>query len=328
MGVPFDVKDVINAGGKLLEERGAVVRVAVFVDPTASDALIEAVRAAFTPETVQGRIHVEVVADGTVVEVEPTSDIVVVVAGVAASVAGIVEKSAAHAIPVVVLSQVDAPIPGVPTANLIHDPEPSDLVAKLGDWLVDHAEKHRLPLAANFLFMRHAVALESVRATAFQNAVVGGLLFIPGADMPVMTANQAKMLLQIAAAYGQPLGKERIKELAAVVGGAFAFRTAARQIVGLVPGLGWAIKAGIGYSGTLAMGHAAIEYFENGGDMKGLAQRAVAARDSVIKKSRGLTSRRTERTAVADDQTAAPRYLTSVAPTDDSATLSEGQERQ
>lgn len=328
MGVPFDVKDVINAGGKLLEERGALVRVAIFVDPTAPDALIDAVRTAFTPETVQGRIHVEVLADGASVEVEPSTDIVVVVAGVAASVAAIVDKSSAHVIPVVVLSQNGAPIQGVPIANLVGDPEPSDLIDKLGDWLVDHAEKHRLPLAANFEFMRRAVALEAVRATAFQNAVVGGLLFIPGADMPVMTANQAKMLLQIAAAYGQPLGKERIKELAAVVGGAFAFRTAARQIVGLVPGLGWAIKAGIGYSGTLAMGHAAIEYFENGGDVKGLAQRAVAARDAVMAKSRGLTSRKSAYKATPVDVEKAPHYLKSGGPVEDSATPSEGQERQ
>ena len=39
------------------------------------------------------------------------------------------------------------------------------------------------------------------------------VVFIPGADMPIMTLNQAKMLLQIAAAYGQPLSAERIKEL-------------------------------------------------------------------------------------------------------------------
>lgn len=305
-----------------------MVRTAIFVDPTAPNALIDAVRAAFTPETIQGRIHVEVLAVGEVAAVEPTTDIVVVVAGATRSAAAILEESASHGIPVVVVSQDDVPIPGVPTANHISDPEPSDLIVKLGDWLVDHAEKHRLPLAANFLFMRRAVALESVRATAFQNAVVGGLLFIPGADMPVMTANQAKMLLQIAAAYGQPLGKERIKELAVVVGGAFAFRTVARQIAGFVPGLGWAIKAGIGYSGTLAMGHAAVEYFENGGDMQGLAQRAVAARDSVMKKGRSLSSRRSARETTPGEPASAPRYLQSVDPADDSSTLAESQERQ
>ena len=102
------------------------------------------------------------------------------------------------------------------------------------------------------------------------------------------------MILQIAAAYGQPLTAERVKELAAVVGGAFACRTVARQLVGVVPALGWAIKAAIGYSGTTAMGYAAIEYFEHGGNMAGLAgvvsearAKAVSAAESTRARARG-----------------------------------------
>ena len=101
--------------------------------------------------------------------------------------------------------------------------------------------------------------------------------------MPIMTVNQAKMVLQIAAAYGHPLGVDRIKELAATLGGAFIFRTIARQAAGLVPALGWAIKAGVGYAGTVAIGNTAIDYFENGGDVAGLASVVGHARDSVIK---------------------------------------------
>ncbi|MFR1168058.1 MAG: hypothetical protein ACLSDQ_11025, partial [Adlercreutzia equolifaciens] len=122
----------------------------------------------------------------------------------------------------------------------------------------------------------------AVNATAVQNAGVGLVVFIPGADLPIMTLNQAKMLLQIAAAYGEPLGKERVKELAAVVGGAFACRSVARQIVAFVPALGWAVKAAIGYAGTLAMGRAAIEYFEAGGDIVGVASVVQKARDEAV----------------------------------------------
>ena len=90
------------------------------------------------------------------------------------------------------------------------------------------------------------------------------------------------MLLQIAAAYGQPLSAERIKELAAVVGGAFLFRNIARTAVGVVPVLGWAIKGAIGFAGTEAMGHAAIEYFEAGGDIVGVASVVQKARDEAV----------------------------------------------
>ena len=121
-----------------------------------------------------------------------------------------------------------------------------------------------------------------MNSNALQNAGVGLLFIIPGADMPVMTLNQAKMLLQIAAAYGQPLSAERIKELAAVVGGAFLFRNIARTAVGVVPVLGWAIKGAVGFAGTEAMGHAAIEYFEAGGDIVGVASVVQKARDEAV----------------------------------------------
>ena len=137
-------------------------------------------------------------------------------------------------------------------------------------------------MALAFPFVRKPMALDAVRATSFQNAGVGLVAFIPGADMPVMTLNQAKMLLQVAAAYGQPLGVERVKELVAVVGGAFACRAVARQLVAFVPALGWAIKAAIGYSGTYAMGRAAIEHFEDDGGMEGFARAVARARDKAV----------------------------------------------
>lgn len=144
------------------------------------------------------------------------------------------------------------------------------LALRMGEWVVATFKETRLSYAQAFDFVRRPLALESVRSTAAQNAGVGLVVVIPGADMPVMTANQAKMVLEIAAAYGQPLTVERIKELAAIVGGGFAWRAVARQIIGVVPALGWAVKAGIGYGGTVAMGTAAIEYFEHGGTVGGL----------------------------------------------------------
>ena len=93
-------------------------------------------------------------------------------------------------------------------------------------------------------------------ASSLQNAGVGLLVIIPGARYARRgdVLNQAKMLLMIAAAYGEELNMERVKELAALVGGAFACRAVARQLVAFVPALGWAVKAAIGYTGTQAAG--------------------------------------------------------------------------
>lgn len=156
----------------------------------------------------------------------------------------------------------------------------AELSRKMGEWVVAVFRSKRLAFAQAFDFVRRPLSLESVRATSMQNAGIGFVVFIPGADFPVMTLNQAKMILQIAAAYGQEISAQRVKELAAVVGGGFACRAVARQAVGVVPALGWAIKAGVGYAGTSAMGHAAIEYFEHGGNMQGVAAIVGEARQT------------------------------------------------
>lgn len=153
---------------------------------------------------------------------------------------------------------------------------------RMGEWIIAACRDKRLAFALAFPFVRRPLSLDAVRATAIQNAGVGVVVFIPGADMPIMTLNQAKMLLQIAAAYGQPLSAERIKELAAVVGGAFLFRNIARSAAGVVPVLGWAVKGAVGFAGTEAMGRAAIEYFEAGGDIVGVANVVQKARDEAM----------------------------------------------
>lgn len=158
----------------------------------------------------------------------------------------------------------------------------ASLDRRMGEWIIAACKDKKLAFALAFPFVRRPLSLDAVRATALQNAGVGVVVFIPGADMPIMTLNQAKMLLQIAAAYGQPLSVERIKELAFVVGGAFLCRNIARSVAGVVPVLGWAVKGAVGFAGTEAMGRAAIEYFEAGGDIVGVANVVQKARDEAV----------------------------------------------
>ncbi|HET7271644.1 MAG TPA: DUF697 domain-containing protein [Rubrobacter sp.] len=129
-------------------------------------------------------------------------------------------------------------------------------------------EDYLVALAKGYPPLRRAVCEEIVRHNARQNAVVG-LLPIPGADMPVMTANQARMVLNIAAAYGEELSMERAKELLGVLAAGFGLRAISRQAVKLVPVGGWAAAAVIGYAGTVAMGRTTILYFERGGQKVG-----------------------------------------------------------
>lgn len=199
--------------------------------------------------------------------------------------AGRTEEEAAEAPEALEAVERAVPVEAEPAADEpieLTDEAAADLDRRMGEWIIAACREKKLAFALAFPFVRRPLSLDAVRATAIQNAGVGVVVFIPGADMPIMTLNQAKMLLQIAAAYGQPLSAERIKELAAVVGGAFLFRNIARTAVGVVPVLGWAIKGAVGFAGTEAMGRAAIEYFEAGGDIVGVASVVQKARDEAV----------------------------------------------
>jgi uncharacterized protein (DUF697 family) len=120
-------------------------------------------------------------------------------------------------------------------------------------------------LAARIPALREPVVEKLVRSFARQNGVLGVAIFIPGADFPVLTLNQIRMVLRIAAAHGEELDKDRIFEILSVIAAGLGFRTVARQVAGFVPGLGWAVKGGVAYGGTVALGEAAAAYFAAGG---------------------------------------------------------------
>lgn len=291
MRLPLDLRDIMASGSTLAEERARPVRIAVFVDVDAPDQLVEAVREALRPQTGNARLHIEVVGPGETLLVDPITDATVALCGAGSNLLESLRRVRDSGVPtaVLALSQATDDVSRRlehPLLDTFAAAEPDDLIPRLGTWFADRLSGKRIALAANFAFMRKAVAAESIKSTAFQNGVIGGVVIIPGADMPLMTANQAKMVMQIAAAYGEPLGTERIRELAAVLGGAFVLRTVARQALAFVPGFGWAIKAAIGYSGTLAMGLAAVEYFESGADLSGLADKLRSARDRAVDAAR------------------------------------------
>lgn len=119
------------------------------------------------------------------------------------------------------------------------------------------------PLAARLPVLRDAVVDRLITQFARQNGVIGAAVFLPGADLPVLTLNQVRLLMRIADAYGFELDRERIPEVLGVIGGGLGLRALARSLLGVVPVAGWAVKAGIAYGGTRAFGEAARRYFES-----------------------------------------------------------------
>jgi len=158
---------------------------------------------------------------------------------------------------------------------------PADLLVAA---VVDAAGDTAVAMSAKLPALRDETCRVIIKRTARQNAVVGALFIIPGADMPVMTMNEARMVFRIAAAHGESVGTERALELLGVVGSGFGLRAIARQLVDFIPGPGWVIKSGIAWSGTRALGKTATTYFN--GSVRVTPSRLAPLADR-LKKLRG-----------------------------------------
>jgi uncharacterized protein (DUF697 family) len=138
-------------------------------------------------------------------------------------------------------------------------------VEKIAERVADRAGEGSHLLARRIPALRKPVGDAIVKHFARQNGVLGVAIFIPGADFPVLTLNQIRMVLRLAAAHGEELDRERAFEVLSVIAAGLGFRTVARHLVGAVPGFGWAVKGGIAYGATFAVGEAATAYFAAGG---------------------------------------------------------------
>lgn len=117
-------------------------------------------------------------------------------------------------------------------------------------------------VAARLPVLRSAVCARLIAHYSKRNGAIAAAVFVPGVDLPVLTLNQVRLVLQIATAYGESIDRRRAVELVGVVGAGFGLRAVAREALDLIPVAGWAVKGGVAYSGTRAIGEAAVRYFE------------------------------------------------------------------
>jgi uncharacterized protein (DUF697 family) len=133
-----------------------------------------------------------------------------------------------------------------------------EIAARVADRLGDDGPA----LAARVPSLRPALCAELIARASRQNAIVGAAAFVPGADLPVLTLNQLRMVLRIGLAHGVEVDAQRWPEILGVIAGGLGLRAAARQLLGVVPVAGWALKGAVAYAGTRALGEAAVRYFE------------------------------------------------------------------
>jgi uncharacterized protein (DUF697 family) len=168
-------------------------------------------------------------------------------------------------VPVVCLATgpvADGPIPYVLATDVVHArPGEGFPVGELARVLASRLGEAATPLAARLPVLREAVCNHLVESFARRNGIVGAAVFLPGADLPVLTLNQARLVLRIAAAHGVEIDRERLPEVLAVLGAGFGLRALAREALDVVPVAGWLLKGAVAYAGTRALGEAATRYF-------------------------------------------------------------------
>jgi uncharacterized protein (DUF697 family) len=134
-------------------------------------------------------------------------------------------------------------------------------VEEIASLLARQLRERGTSLAARLPVLRGAVVEELISTSARHNAVIAAGLIVPGVDMPVLTVNQVRLVLRIARAYGHEIDRNRLPEVLGVVGAGLGWRTVARELLDFVPVAGWAVKGGIAFAGTRAVGEAARRYF-------------------------------------------------------------------
>ena len=168
-------------------------------------------------------------------------------------------------VPIVCLATGPAserPVPYVlPTDVVRAQPGEGFPVEELSRALAHRLGEAATPLAARLPVLRDAVCDHLVESFARRNGVIGAAVFVAGADLPILTLNQARMVLRLASAHGVEIDAQRLPEVLAVLGAGFGFRAVAREALGVVPAAGWLLKGAVAYAGTRALGGAATRYF-------------------------------------------------------------------
>jgi uncharacterized protein (DUF697 family) len=168
-------------------------------------------------------------------------------------------------VPIVALApeEVDD-VPYVPATDVVRlRPGSGFPVADLAKAIARRLGEDGAPLAARVPALRRAVAEQLIASFARKNGIVAAAVFIPGVDLPVLAANELRLVLRLEQVYGHAVDpRERLPEIAGTMAAGFGLRAVTRELLDLIPIAGWAVKGAVAYAGTRALGQAALRRLE------------------------------------------------------------------
>jgi small GTP-binding protein len=119
---------------------------------------------------------------------------------------------------------------------------------------------------------------QAATAVIRQAAAVTGMAGaepIPFIDIPVLVTAQARMVLRLAAIYGESMNISHARELLSTIVGGLVLRYLAREAVKIIPGPTWLVAGGLAATNTWALGQVAVAYFESGKQLTPPQMRAM-----------------------------------------------------
>jgi len=133
--------------------------------------------------------------------------------------------------------------------------------------MIDASPEAALVIGRELPAYRRKAAQRIIR-TATLISLAAGLEPFPLVDIPILLGNQIRLVLRLAALYGEPVDSanttSHLRELIAVMAGGLGLRYLAEQVAKSLPFGGDFISGAIAGAGTWAMGQVVLEYYESG----------------------------------------------------------------
>jgi small GTP-binding protein len=133
--------------------------------------------------------------------------------------------------------------------------------------MIDASPEAALVIGRELPAYRRTAAQRIIR-NATLISLAAGLEPFPLVDIPILLGNQIRLVLRLAALYGEPVDSanttRHLRELIAVMAGGLGLRYLAEQVAKAVPFGGDFISGAIAGAGTWAMGQAILEYYDSG----------------------------------------------------------------
>lgn len=156
---------------------------------------------------------------------------------------------------------------GVPGIIPISARTGKNIVDELIPSMIDASPEAALVIGYELPRFRRTAAQRIIR-NATLVSLAAGLEPIPLVDIPILLGTQIRLVLRIAALYGEPLsspdGRSHARELVATMAGGIGLRYLAEQAAKAVPFGGDFLAGAIAGAATWSIGEVALEYYEDG----------------------------------------------------------------